>query len=109
MDEIQNDILDRLNNMVSSCRNADAKANETLIDLADQGDQLKTIETTLNKIDTTLNDTKGNLNHMKGIRQQILDRFRAGLQRKKISKFVQLINRKSSPPMTNIRRVYIFF
>ena len=106
MDKIQDDFLERIDNMISSCRDADAKANETLTDLADQGDQLKNIEVTLNRIDRTVHGARGNISRLKGVQQQVIDTLRVGFQRKKISKFIQLINRKSSPtPPTNIRRV----
>ncbi len=88
MQEIQDDILERTNQIISLCRNADTSANQTVITLADQGEQLVNIETRLTTIDVTLIDTKQNINRLKGITQRVIDTFRTKFHGKIISKIM---------------------
>jgi hypothetical protein len=107
MQEIKDDMLERTNQMISLCRNADTTANQTLITLADQREQLENIQTNLTSMDETLIETKQNINHLKGITQRVLDTFRTKFHRKIISKIkihsTKKQNSLSSSP--SVRRV----
>jgi hypothetical protein len=102
MQDIKDDILARTNQMVLLCRNADTIANETVITLADQTEQLENIETYLGSIDATLSDTKHNINRLKGITQRVIDTF----HRKIISKMmIHSTKKQNSISSTTPRRV----
>jgi hypothetical protein len=104
MQEIQNDLLQRTKRIISLCRNADTSANQTVIKLADQGEQLMNIETRLATIDATLIDTKQNINRLKGITHRVIGRFRTKIHGKIISK-IMLQKKKQEYGLSSLRRV----
>jgi hypothetical protein len=82
MQELKNDILERANQIVSLCQNADTFANQTVMTLADQHERLVNIQTHLISMDTTLTDTKKDINRLKGITRRIVNTFRVKFHRK---------------------------
>lgn len=105
MQEMKVDILERANQMVSLCRNAATTANQTVITLADQREQLEDIETGLISIDATLIDTKHNINRLKGITQRVIGTFRTKFHKKIVSKLMIHSTKKQSSTPSPARRV----
>ena len=79
---LKDDIAERTHHMKSLCHDAEAAGIETVITLADQGEQLQTINLHLSSIDTTLVDTNQHLNRLKGITQRFIDTLRVKFDRK---------------------------
>jgi len=104
MQEIKDDIRERTKQMISTLRDSDTSANQTVITLADQTEQLNNIKEGLISIDTTLVDTKQNINRLKSTTQRVIDTLRTKFHRKIISKIMMHSKKNqnslslSSPP-----------
>ena len=92
---INADLMQRTDHIKSLCHEAETVGIETVMTLADQGEQLKTINSHLSTIDTTLVDTHQHINRLKGMTQRFIDTVRLKLDRKlrwkgtkEISKFI---------------------
>jgi hypothetical protein len=106
MQELKDDMLERTNQMRSSCLAMESTGIQTLVALADQGEQLNDLDSRLTSIDTTLNDTKQNINRLKGLTQRVVDSFRTKFHRKFFSKvMVHSTSKQNSIQSSSPRRV----
>ena len=103
MQDLKDDILERANHMVSLCQNADAMANETIVTLADQREQLIDIQTHLISMDTTLNDTQKDINRLRGLTQRVIKTFRTKFHKKILAKLNRHSKEKSGTPLHRVR------
>ena len=88
MQELKDDMLQRTYQIRSSCLAMESTGIETVMALADQGEQLKDIDIHLKSMDVTLNDSKQNIKRLKGMTQRVMDSFRTKLHRKIFSKIM---------------------
>ena len=75
MQDAKSHLLERANQIILLCRNADQSADQTVITLADQREQLVDIETHLTSMDVKLADTKHDINRLKGLLERVIDSF----------------------------------
>lgn len=83
---INADLMQRTDHIKSLCHEAETVGIETVMNLADQGEQLKTINLNLSSIDTTLVHTHDHLNRLKGMTRRVIDTVRLKFDRKLLSK-----------------------
>jgi len=79
--QLKDDILQRIYEIKRLYLESESVGIQTLITLADQGEQLIEVGSHLPSIDSTLISTKQNLNRMKRFRQRLLDFVRSSFNR----------------------------
>ena len=93
MQQAKYNLLERANQLILLCRNADFSADQTMITLADQGEQLANIESYLSSMDVKLADTKQDINRLKGTTKRVMDSFRSKCHRKFLTKILTHIKK----------------
>ncbi|CAF0801616.1 unnamed protein product [Adineta steineri] len=111
MQDLNEDILKRTYRMRSLCNNAEMSGIKANVVLAEQGEQIKNIHSSLITIDTTLIDTKQNINRLKGRTQRVMNTVRTKFHPKFFSKLIPHSPSKDSslsllqtPPLLPDRR-----
>jgi len=105
MEDIKEDILKRTYNIQSLCHNAEATGIETVVALADQGEQIRNIKSSLLSVDVSLIDTKQNINRLKGITQRLIGSIRRTFHQNLLPKVTLLSTKKSNSSSSFPRRV----
>ena len=106
----QNDIRTRINNMKSLCFDAEKLGIQTLVVLADQGEQLEDITSHLKLMDETLNTTGKLIKIRKGFRQRFVDLFCIKIPQKiHVDKNLTLTQNKKCQSTPTRKRVTFFF
>lgn len=104
MQDAKSDLLDRANQMILLCRNADQSADQTVITLADQREQLGNIENHLTSMDVKLVETKHDIKRLKGLSERVIDSFRSKFHGRFLSKILHHA-RKSQDSIDRPHRV----
>lgn len=104
MQDDKSHLLERANQMIWLCRNADQSADQTVITLADQREQLVGIEIHLTSMDVKLADTKHDIDRSKGLLERVMDSFRSRFHRRFVSKILHHA-RRNQHSIVSPRRV----
>jgi hypothetical protein len=105
MEGIQEDILKRTYHIQSLCHDAETTGIQTVVALADQGEQLRNIKSSLSSVDVSLIDTKQNINRLKGITQRLMDSIRRTFHQNLFPKVTLHSTKKSNSSLSFPRRV----